>query len=947
MEVKRKVRMAGDRKTLLACGSIMAMSIGLAASPVSAQQATDAGTPSVADNSVVEEVVVTGTRITRSGYTTPTPVTSLSTNELTRVSPSTAAEALRSLPALTNTSGTQRNSGSSGGGQSFLDLRGLGATRTLTLLDGRRFVATNVTGSVDANLIPSALLERVEIVTGGASAAYGSDAVSGVVNFILNKKFEGLKGNLQYGQTSHGDNRETVANLAAGHAFAEGRGHVIGSFEYYKNKGIPGGARPWARAGYQVINIPGAAGTEASPTQNLAANVRLVTSYAGLILNGNGGTAAANASFRGITFNPDGSTRAFDFGTLTSTGTQVGGDGVDNAAIQQINRPLDRKSLFVHANYAVNDSLQVFVEGNYGAVHSDYINGPNVHNSASAQTAYITIQRDNAFLPANLRNQMVAAGVASLTMTRWDLEDGKTHTDNQNYTTRLVTGFDAKIGGWTTSGYVEWGQNRNKNVVKTTNNIFNFALAVDSVINPATGQAVCRSTLTNPGNGCVAFNPFGVGAPSAAALAYVNADSPARTRNRETAAGWNISGTVFNNWAGPVSLAAGLEYRKETSVVTSDALSLQGTYKIGNQQPWSGSYSIKEGYVETVVPLLKDVVLAKSLDLNAAARRADYSTSGPVTTWKVGLSYKPIDDLRFRYTRSRDIRAPNLNELFTTGRQTVASVNDPFKGNVLVSNISSLTTGNANLKPEAADTLTYGVIYQPSWLTGLSMSVDYYDIEISGAIATVANQTIVDQCFAGVSDLCALITRDAGGNIVRFQNAPVNYSKLKTGGVDIEATYNVPVDQWADWWRGKLTLRGVATHVDKFVTAAPGLVTTDTAGSVVGNQPHWRSQAQATYQLDKLTVTLIGQYVGGGVYDVTKTAKQLGLRETKGQTTFSGQVSYDLPQLGDGQIYLNIRNLFDKAPPIAPTAGNLAVTTNPTLYETYGRMIRVGLRFMY
>jgi len=945
MEVRKDAHRLGDRRMLLGCGvSAWVLSTCMMGAPALAQQAPPESQP---DASVVDEVVVTGSRIAASGYTTPTPVTALSSNELSRVSPSTAAEALRSLPALTNTSGTQRNSGSSGGGQSFLDLRGLGATRTLTLLDGRRFVATNVTGSVDANLIPSALLERVEIVTGGASAAYGSDAVSGVVNFILNRKFEGFKGNLQYGQTSHGDNQEKLVNLAAGHGFANGRGHAIGSFEYYRNKGIPGGSRDWARAGYQVISIPGAAGTEASPTQDLRANVRLVTSYAGLILNGVGGTAAANASFRGITFNPDGSPRPFDFGTLTSTGTQVGGDGVDNAAIQQINRPLDRKSLFFHVNYDVTDNLQVFAEGNYGAVHSDYINGPNVHNSASAQTAYITIRRDNAFLPASIRDQMIASGVTGLTMTRWDLEDGKTHTDNQNYTTRLVTGFDGRLGNWATSGYVEWGQNRNKNIVKTTNNIFNFALAVDAVVNPANGQIVCRSTLTNPGNGCVPFNPFGVGAPSAAALAYVNADSPARTRNRETAAGWNISGPLFSNWAGEVSLAAGLEYRKESSVVTSDALSLQGAYKIGNQQPWSGSYNIKEAYAETVVPLLKDVTLAKSLELNAAIRRADYSTSGPVTTWKVGFSYKPIDDLRVRYTRSRDIRAPNLNELFTTGRQTVASVNDPFKGNVLVSNISSLTTGNASLQPEEADTLTYGVVYQPSWWRGVTMSVDYYDIEIAGAIATVANQTIVDQCFAGVADLCALITRDAAGNIIKFQNAPVNYSSLKTSGIDIEATYNVPVDEWADWWKGKLTLRGVATYADRFVTAAPGLVTTDTAGSVVGNQPHWRSQLQGSYTLDRLSVTLIGQYIGGGVYDVTKTAKQLGLRETSGQTILSGQISYDLPQLGDGQVYLNVRNLLDKDPPVAPTAGNLAVNTNPTLYETYGRMIRVGLRFKY
>lgn len=899
--------------------------------------AADAG-PSAAD------IVVTGSRVARPGFTSPTPVTALSSAELAKSSPSTVSEALRTLPALTNTSGTQRNSGSAGGGQSFLNLRGLGATRTLTLVDGRRFVSTNITGSVDANLIPSALIQRVDVVTGGASAAYGSDAVAGVVNFVLDSRYEGIKASAQYGLTSHDDNHEFVATLTGGTAFAGGRGHLVVSGEYFENKGIRGDARDWARSGYQVITNPTGNGTEANPTQILSPNVRLVTSYGGLILNGNGGTAAANASFRGISFGPGGVPQAFDFGTLTTAGTQVGGSGVDNAIIQQINRPLTRKAIFARASFDITPEWSLFGEGSYGEVRSDYINGPNVHNSNAAQTAFITIRQDNAYLPDSIRNQMIASGVTSLTMTRWDLEDGKTHTDNRNRTTRLVGGFEGRIGDWKLDGYYQWGQNRNTNIVKTTNKITNFNLATDAVRAPD-GSIVCRSTLTSPGNGCVPFNPFGVGSPSSASLAYVNGDSPAYIRTTQQAAALNLSGEPFSTWAGPVSLAVGAEYRRETARVESDALSLLNGYKIGNQQPWSGAYSIREFYAETVVPLANDMPMLRLVEANAAVRRTHYSTSGSVTTWKGGLTYKPIEDLRLRITRSRDIRAPNLNELFSKGRQSVSTVRDPFRNNVIASNISSLTTGNPNLRPEIANTLTYGGVYSPSWAPGLQLSVDYYRIKIDGAIATVTDQVALDQCFEGSADFCALSSRDANGNLTGFRSSPINYSQLLTSGIDIEASYAVPMASMFDWWKGQLNLRAVANRVNHFTTSAPGLVTRDVAGSIVDSQPHWRAQGQLDYTLDGLNLTLIGRYVGSGTYDKSRSPAQLGFRDVAAQAFLDGQISYKLPQLGrNGQIYLNVRNILNTDPRIAPLAGNLVIVTNPFLYDTTGRMFRFGVR---
>jgi len=263
---------------------------------------------------------------------------------------------------------------------------------------------------------------------------------------------------------------------------------------------------------------------------------------------------------------------------------------------------------------------------------------------------------------------------------------------------------------------------------------------------------------------------------------------------------------------------------------------------------------------------------------------------------------------------------------------------------VLVSNVSSLVTGNPNLKPEIANTLTYGAVYSPSWAPSLQVSVDYYDITINGAISTVSDQVGLDQCFAGVTSFCSLNTRDANGNLTQFRSSPINYSRLRTTGIDIEASYRVPVGDWIKSWNGQLTLRGVANRVNKYVTSAPGLVTRDIAGSIIDSQPKWRAQGIIDYANGGFDITFMARYVGGGIYDVSRSPEQLGFRHVDSQTFFDGQISFDIPQVKNGQFYLNVRNLSDTAPRIAPSPGNLVMVTNPTLYDTVGRMFRVGVK---
>jgi len=898
----------------------------------STEQATaDAASP-VSD----AEVIVTGSRIGRTGFTAPTPVTALSEQQLVQASPSTVAESLRTLPALVNTSGPQRNSGTVNGGQSFLDLRSLGPTRTLTLVDGRRFVTSALTGSVDVNLIPAALIQRVEVVTGGASAAYGSDAVAGVVNFILDTSYSGAKLDGYYGFSQRGDNREVKLQGALGTDFAGGRGHVVVAGEYFDNDGALPGKRGWSSRGSNLI-----VGPAGGPRQISRSNVLTVGTVGGMFLTGTGGTAAANAQFAGTQFLPDGSTAPYSFGSYRSGGQQIGGDGINTELIQQLVRPLQRQNVFGRVEYEIADSTKIFVEGLYGRSTTDYINAYNRHQFGNP----LTIRADNAFLPAAIRAQAALTGVTGFTFLRHSNERGFVHTENDARTQRYVVGAKGVLSSWKWDAYYQYGYSKQQTDILNVENVPRFTAAIDAVVSPTTGQIVCRSTLTNPGNGCVPFNPFGANRASEAALDYVLGTSSSTSRLRQHVVAGNLSGKLLDGWAGPISLAVGGEWRRERAEVTADPFSVAGAYLFGNPQPWSGGYTVKEAYVETVVPLLANSPLGKDLELNAAGRVTDYSTSGSIWSWKAGLSYTPFDGLRLRGTRSRDIRAPNVSELFNAGRMQTASPTDPFRGGAIAQGIPITLGGNPNLKPETAQTLTVGIVVEPTQIPRLSFSVDYYNIRIKDAIQTVTPQQLLDQCFAGNQLACTQTIRDANGVLTRVLGIPINLALQQARGVDMELAYRFDLGSLIGD-NSRLSLRGLVAYLDKLESTVPGSAPINRAGEVgLSPTPHWAGNASANLSSDFFSFFLQGRLIGGGKYDVTKTAADLDLQNIKPQFYLDGQISMKLPPAnGKLELYVDVRNILDHDPPFAPGAGNIAIATNAALYDLVGRNFRFGLR---
>lgn len=913
---------------------------GSPSAPTAAVNAPSAQTSADRDPAVsVGEIVVTGTRVKRDGYSAPTPETVVSAESIAAAAPANLADFVNDLPAVSGSSTPRtatQNVSSASAGSNFLNLRGLGATRTLVLLDGRRVVGANAEGLVDANTLPTALVSRVDVITGGASAAYGSDAVSGVVNFVLDTRFTGVKGLIQTGATTHGDNAKWRAELSAGAPFAGGRGHFLLSGSYSDSKGQTFmGSRDWF-VPLKFVPNPAFAAGNGQPTLMLASNANVSqATLGGLITSG---------VLRGTSFGQGGVQQPFIFGTPAGSAYTIGGTESQLQSYYQLEIPLEQTTLFGRVSYDLSDAARLFFEGSYSKAIADSQGVPNVN------LGNLTIQRDNAFLPDNLRAQLTAAGQTSFSYGLFSLDIGRQNPHNVRELQRFVAGVDGDLGrGWSYSAYAQYGKTDVTVDVRRNQINANFRRAIDAV-RDGSGRIVCRvnqTTVTDPG--CAPYNPFGIGVNSPDAIGYVSGTSSLRQQLEQQVASASLQGAPFSTWAGPVSIVVGAEYRKESVDSQVDALSLASAFTTGNYKPTIGSYDITEGFAEIVAPLAKDLPWLYNLEINGAIRRTDYSTSGGATTWKLGLNWSPIESLRFRSTYSRDIRAPNLNELFqggvTSGSQTVT---DRLTG-AQTTNITAITLGNLGLAPEVAKSLTAGVVYQPDWLPGLSLSADYYDIEIEGSIVSLGTQQVVDRCVGGNTQFCADITRNSAGTITTILRRPRNFAEEHARGVDIEASYVKELADWNSNLPGRLTARVLATH---FITRTvdDGLTVDEAVGENSGALPDWRVQSSIGYDAGAFGAVLTARSVSSGVYDNAFTSAVLADNSIKGATYFDLGLVYRFVVGGARtEAFLNADNVFDKDPVlVAPQTQQFAIgPVNAALYDTLGREIRVGVRFRF
>jgi outer membrane receptor protein involved in Fe transport len=905
---------------------------------------------SVADAEPVEEapITVTGTRI--SGFNAPTPVTMVSRAELESKAASTVSELLDDVPQLRINQNIGKSSEPVGG--SNADLRGLGTQRTLLLIDGRRVAFTDPAGTIDTNIVPVALISNVEIVTGGASAAYGSDAVAGVVNFVLDKNLKGLKVDASYGQTIYNDHHRPTVNAAYGVGLFDDRLQLTVAGDYMHNDGQTAQAsRPWGRNKTALLTNPAYTATNGQPRLLIADNSRFVQMTAGGVLTRATGLALAQRlgfpTGTGVQFAANGTPVPFTYGTNIGGTFMTGGDGASLVDEGNILPDIKRLTGYASMRFDWSDNLSVFADYLYSRVDVLSDLSPNRDDAGFA------IRNDNAYLPASLRSAMAAAGLTTISVGRMNFEDQISLFDNSTRVHRFTFGLEGNFGSgwrWDVSGQISRNSYQSVSYFNRINT--RWTLGLDAVVNPATGQPTCRALIANPNpsdaqdpyrdiRDCVPINTFGAGAINERALAYYRGTSWTRSKQDQDVFAANLSGSPFSTWAGDVKLAVGAEYRRERTELTADADSALRRWRSINAQPFSGEFNVKEGYAEIVVPLAKGSPWADSLDFNGAVRYTHYSLSGGVTTWKAGLSYAPIPDLRFRGTLSRDIRAPNNYELFSRGNQVINPIIDP-RTNIARSTVQ-ITSGNTALEPEKADTLTVGAIFQPTGLSGFRASIDYYSISIKKAVATVTPQSIVDYCHAGRTEFCDGVIRDAvTGFITRVNVIPFNADSLETSGVDVELQYRFPL------LGGELKLRGLANYVIEISTTSNG-VTNDYVGLAgIGappqGLPEWRINFDADYAIGDLKLGLGYRYIDGGKFDTRFNITTLDLADNTvpGRSYVDLSAAYKLTSAVE--VYGRVENLFDADPPITPNAIATPTVANSQFFDRRGTFFVLGAR---
>ena len=913
------------------------------------------------------DIVVTGSRVIRNGYQAPTPVSVLSGEALAAIAPTNIADAVNRLPALSgSTTPRSQPTGITSGalGVNQLNLRGLGTNRTLVLLDGKRIVNSSAVSNAlysfaapDVNTVPNALVSRVEVVTGGASAAYGSDALAGVTNFVIDHKFTGLRATVQGGGTTRGDDGQYLLSFAAGHGFADDRGHALVSAEYAYNAGISGSRRPWNRDSAVTVVNPAYTATNGQPYLTLARQVG--------VSNGTPGGLITAGPLRGVVFGPGGTPGIFNFGTVAANNVMIGGDWQASRIDDTVD--LDARSrrltTYGRVSYDLADDVEFYAEGQYSRTRASSTATPN------RRLGNLTIRSDNAFIPAAVATRLAALNLTSLTLGTTNGDIGNVEVDNTRELSRWAAGIDGKVdllgSSWSWDAYYQ--QSRNV-VVSSASNVgitANYLLAVDAVRNPATGAIVCRSSLANPNNGCVPYNPMGTGVNDARAIGYVTGTAQRRDVLGQDVAAFDVNGKPFSTWAGPVSLAFGVEHRRETLNGRATALDEANAFFTGNYHASKGSYQVTEGFAEVAVPLAKDTSWAKSLDLNGAVRATDYSTSGYVTTWKLGAVYAPVSDIRFRGTLSRDIRAPSVGELFSAGNTTSGgAINDPLT-NTNVSNSFALSIGNPNLKPEKADSRGIGVVLSPSFLPGLQGSIDFYSIKIKDAIATPGIQTVINLCYGGATEYCQYITR-TNNVITTVRLVPSNIQAQSTRGLDFDVSYRMPLAKLFDRASGVVQLHGLATYVISLKTAGTngtvegaGVLGSFTSLSVTAlTAPRFRSTLSASYGDAALDVTATWRHVGGGVYShdligcnagacPTGSTATISSNRIKANNLFDLGIAYrPLAAQRGFEMFLAVDNVFDAAPPLiyGVTGDGYYQGQANFAYDRIGRTFRAGIR---
>ena len=937
-------------------GSAGALVIANAAQAQTQQTAPAAPAPAP-QAPVASEVIVTGSRVIKNGNASPTPVTVIQAQELMQLQPTTLNDALNNLPVFQGSRGQFSNpntTGVFGGGNpssNELNLRNLGPQRTLVLFDGQRMTPSNAIGIVDVDTIPEMLIQRVDIVTGGTSAVYGSDAIAGVVNYITDRNFNGFKSDVSYGISDRSDDETWKVGIAGGTKLLDGRAHIEGGYEHYDDQGLP---RRYERDYYRYSllgSVPGstaAAGTAANPYEVFNNVTTNNSTFGGLITNG---------PLKGQTFDSNGVLSAFAHGAATGTPTgEVGGDGYYGGQ-SSLKAPMKFDQLFGRFDLDVTSNLRFHTE----------VSATEKTSYTYATDALITnytFNSHNAFLAPAYQAALGATPTFTMSEALNQLGQVKQISNVSNYF--LNSGFDGVLSRFKWGADFNWGHSAIDDTLQGNVNNQRLAAALDAVPG-AGGSPVCYASTVNAAYAnCVPLNIFGPSASSAAAVAYVTGTTHFKPEFDSYEANAHIGGDLFNLPAGPVAVSLSAEWRKLSFSDTSDATPTSPVacanlrYNCSAKTAaWVNAFansptvsqSVEEGAIEFDAPILKNLPLIEEFNVNGAVRYTSYDYGGDNLTWKLGIDWRVIRDVRLRATVSQDIEAPSLSELFQPTLVSPVTQTDRLTNTIPAVNITNI--GNPNLKSEVGHTITAGIVWKPQYIPGFSLSLDGYHIKVDKALVQLQgyNPQIQDACYAsgGTSFYCTLQTRPLGFSNTSAANAATgwtavfaNIGGIETYGMDVEADYSNRI------WNHIFDARVFTTWQPHYLISQPGLPTYDEANVAFPNVvplqalPSLRITAVLNFGItDNVFLGVTERYRGDMKASAVPTDYYVAADQRVPSISYTDMNLLYRFRPGT-ELYLNIRNLFDKMP--TGVAGLSSGSGYPQIDDPVGRYYTVGVR---
>ena len=935
--------------------------VGLSALPAIAQ------TSSGEQTDQLETVVVTGSRIRRVDLETASPVFSIDAASIAKSGKLTLGDLIQESPSIAGAATNPSVNNGGGTGASTISIRGLGSQRTLLLVNGRRLAYA------DVNSIPLNMVERVDILKDGASAIYGSDAVAGVVNFVLKSNYQGIEASADYGISDRDDGERKGFQMTIGQS--SDRGSLIIGASYNKQDAVSAGDRKFSDpALYNSYGYVIALGSGTIPNGRFVIPRSVAVGF-GINCPGTGSTVSVTRN-NGVAGNNGSQFRCYK---------GLGNNPNDTYNYSPYNlelTPQERGGLFVTGNYKLTDNVEAYIDAFTNKTRSRSIIAPlpmiigQGDLVISSQSIYNLFGRD-----------ISSGGIR-------DINGGNRESLYNTQADQIALGLKGSFGDtWSWDAGILAARTTQSSASTGYYNLSKLIQAVGpSFIDATTGVARCGTVGAVISN-CTPINLIGLNnsglageAANQAALRALQLTVKTDSYGTQKGGMFNLTGELFNLPAGAVSLAVGGEYRKDYSNYTPDATSLIanpanpkcGTFQDACASASNGTLSVREFYAELFVPILADVPFAKSLNLSLGSRYSDYSAFGGATNSKIGVEWRPIDDLLVRGTVAEVFRSPTISDLYSGVTPNAATYKDPCSGagyqagNPACAGIGpgfTQTTQQTNtsegsndkLLPEQGKTFTWGVVYDPSWLPGLSTSVDVWRIYLNGTIGGLGTQTIIDQCY-NYGRFCNLFTRGGAGDIDAVNNRQQNIGRTDVSGVDFSLKYRLPETRFGNFRVG-LDATYFKEYNDQIIA---GDISTEShyAGSYFssasggpGNLTRWRGLGTLAWSMGNIDASWRMRYVGNarfghivpagdGYSIIDPTGDPANNSYRIGASTYHNmQVGYNIEPINT-RVEFGVDNVFDKQPPMLWQFGFNGNTDERT-YDTVGRFYwaRIGVKF--